>query len=139
MFFIKFKFFCIYFNDDFVLFIEFSFKLLLFLIIKLINISINVLRIFLKLFSNNLLININSNNFSRNSFLKFPSCNQFMPRSQRMMFKIISRSISTSNTLNPSSSSLNLSIPTIRSIMCHLIFHMLSKSNMFFHIDTSFF
>ena len=139
MLFIKLEFLLMDLDHDLILFIEFGFKLFLVFFAKLINEGINILGIFFELLSHDLLIYVKSNDFSRNRFLEFSSCNQFVSWSRRMVFKIIGRSISASNTLNPSWPSFYLSIPTIWGIMCHLIFHVLSESHVFFNIDTTFF
>ena len=135
---VKLKLFLIYFKHDLSLLIELSLIFLLIILWKFIDKSINLLRIFFKLFSNNLFINIENSNLSRNWLLEFTSCNKFMSWSSRMMLQIISWPISKTNTFNPSLTHLYLCIPAIWSIMSHLIFHMLSKSNMILNIYSTF-
>lgn len=78
MLFIKLEFLLMDLDHDLILFIEFGFKLFLVFFAKLINEGINILGIFFELLSHDLLIYVKSNDFSRNRFLEFSSCNQFV-------------------------------------------------------------
>ncbi len=87
------------------------------------------LGVFLELLSDNFSVKNDWSLKFRSRFFESSWSNKFGSWTQSMVCQIKSWPVSTSNNLNPSRSSQGFSIPTVACVMGHLIFQMLSKSD----------
>ena len=97
------------------------------------------LSILFELFSNNLSIESNSGLLLRAWLFELSGSIQFDSWTFGMMSEIISRSISTATNFKPSWWDFYLDIPTFLGIVCHLFGEKLSKTSIFFDINTNLF